>query len=124
MLDLFEHPAVTNPVVLTGDIHCAIASDIHRDGKVTNPRLATELTAPAVSSVFTSGAGPAFEAALRSRPQVRHVNTSQRGYLTCEVTPDSWVGRFRVVDSLSPTSTVTTDATVARDNPVRRTTSA
>lgn len=112
MLDLLEHPAVTNPFVLTGDIHCAIASDIHRDGDVTTPRIATELVAPAVSSTFTTGLGPGFEAALNARPQVRHVNTRQRGYLTCEVTAEALTARFRVVDSLVTSSGVTTDKEV------------
>lgn len=112
MLDLFEDPAVTNPMVLTGDIHAAIAADVHRDGVVANPRLATEMAAPPISSTFTAGIGPAFEDGLRAKPQVRHVNTAKRGYLVCEVTPAAWTGRFRVVDSLDPASTATTDAVV------------
>ncbi|MEZ5138186.1 MAG: alkaline phosphatase D family protein [Acidimicrobiales bacterium] len=115
MFDLLEHPAVTNPVVLTGDIHCAIALDMHRDGNVANPKVATELVAPAVSSTFAAGLEAGFEAGLNARPQTRHVNAHQRGYLTCEVTPDQWVARYRVVDSLVPSSGATTDATIVLD---------
>jgi alkaline phosphatase D len=113
LFDLLEHPAVTNPVILTGDIHCAVAADVHRNGNVANPRIATELVAPAISSTFASGLETAFENGLRARPQVRHVNASERGYLVCEATPDAWTATYRVVDSLAPTSGVTTDAVVA-----------
>lgn len=112
MLDLFERPEVTNPIVLTGDIHAGIAIDVHRDGDVANPRLATELVAPAATSTFSTGLGPAFETALRSRPQVRHVDTVGRGYLLCDVTPERWEAQWRIVDTLATTSGVTTSTTV------------
>jgi alkaline phosphatase D len=112
MFDLLERPDVTNPVILTGDIHAAIAGDVHRGADPAMPRLATELVTTSISSTFTQ-ASAQFDAALRASPLVHHVNSAARGYLVCDVTPERWEASFRVVSTtLEPTATRSTDAVV------------
>jgi alkaline phosphatase D len=113
LLALLESEAVTNPVVLSGDIHCAMAVDIHRDGDVTTPRIGTELMTTSVSSTFTAVPPVLFESVLLSRPAVRHANATNRGYLVCDVTHGQVDASFRIVDALAPSSTVTTDAVIS-----------
>jgi phosphodiesterase/alkaline phosphatase D-like protein len=99
--------------VLSGDIHCAMAVDIHRDGDVTTPRIGTELMTTSVSSTFTAVPPVLFESVLLSRPAVRHANATNRGYLVCDVTHGQVDASFRIVDALAPSSTVTTDAVIS-----------
>jgi alkaline phosphatase D len=107
---------LNNVVVLTGDEHQNFAGLLESDGKP----VAVELVSTSISS---GGDGQDLRAGsdimLKNSPELKFVN-DQRGYLVCEVTPDAWTTRFRVLDHVStPGADVTTRAsiTVPRGRP-------
>ena len=60
-----------------------------------------------------------FYCRILIRKQLKFIN-DQRGYLVCDVTPDAWTTRFRVMDQVStPGGTIATRAsiTVPRGQP-------
>ncbi len=95
---------VPNPVVLTGDAHSNWVNDLRIDDrKPEAPVVATEFVG---TSVTSGGNGSAevigLDAMMAANPGVRFHNR-QRGYVRCEVTPQSWTSDYRIVeDILSP----------------------
>src|SRR5262245_41607192 len=109
---------VSNPVVITGDIHSNWVGDLKLDYReLRSPVVATELIGTSISS---GGDGrdsdPAVEAYLSENPQIKLYNT-QRGYVRCEVTPKRLTADFRVVQKVSvPESSVSTRATFVTES--------
>ena len=94
LLDSFT--GVTNPVVLSGDWHSHWVNDLHADAR--NPASAvigTEFTGTSISSGI--GWDSAVRQGLAANPHVKLYNGTYRGYLLCEVTPDSWRTDLRIV---------------------------
>ncbi|WP_336921275.1 alkaline phosphatase D family protein [Aquipuribacter sp. SD81] len=89
--------AVPNPVVLAGDVHAAMVNDVTLSYG-DRPVVASEL----LGSSVTSGKGnnALFEAALPENPEMLFYNGRQRGYLTCEVTPDALRGDLWFADDV------------------------
>lgn len=100
---------VRNPVVLSGDWHCAQASSLHLDPEDrSSPRVAFEFASTSISSLC-SWQDRVHEAAP-DNPHVTYVNGRQRGYTRCTVGLDNWCSEFRVVDDpLSASSPLRTD---------------
>jgi alkaline phosphatase D len=93
---------VSNPVVITGDIHSNWVGDLKLDYRERlSPVVGTEFIG---TSISTGGDGsdtlPNIEASLPENPQIKFYN-SQRGYVRCEVTPKSFVTDYRVVQKVS-----------------------
>lgn len=88
----------SNPVVLTGDWHSSWVNDLKLD--FDDPASATVAT-EFVGTSISSGCGwrDDVEAALGANPHVRFFDGTYRGYVRCEVTPDSWRSDYRVVSS-------------------------
>jgi alkaline phosphatase D len=88
-----------NPVVLTGDIHSNWVNDLKVDFRDADaPAVATEF----VGTSITSGGDGVDQAArmkdvLAENPFVKFQN-SQRGYVSCSVTPEAWHADYQVVD--------------------------
>ena len=104
---------VTNPVVITGDIHSNWVGDLKLDYRKPNaPVVATELIGTSISSGGDgSDSNPAVEPTLSENPQIKFYN-SQRGYVRCEVKPNALIADYRVVQKVSvPESPATTRAT-------------
>ena len=105
---------VSNPIVITGDIHSNWVGDLKMDYRdERSPVVATELIGTSISSGGDGGSPPVdVEAYLRGEnPQVRSYN-NQRGYVQCELTRQSLTAEFRVVEKVStPESAVSTRAT-------------
>ncbi|MEU8356924.1 alkaline phosphatase D family protein [Nonomuraea sp. NPDC048882] len=90
---------VSNPVVLTGDIHYNLAGDLKRDfDDPAAPAIGVEFVCTSVSSggngnptqgVPPGGTDPA-------NPHLRF-SSYQRGYVSCEVTRGQWRSDFKVV---------------------------
>jgi hypothetical protein len=100
----------SNPVVLTGDWHSSWVNDLKLD--FDDPASATVAT-EFVGTSISSGCGwrDDVEAALGANPHVRFFDGTYRGYVRCEVTPDSWRSDYRVVSSATdptgPAATLT-----------------
>lgn len=108
-----------NVIVLTGDEHQNFAGILtDRDKPV-----AVEFVSTSISS---GGDGqdlrPGSDTILANNPQLKFIN-DQRGYLTCELTPDEWRTNFMVLDRVrSPGGTLSKRATfaIARGEPALR----
>jgi alkaline phosphatase D len=102
LMELFASRRPSNPVVLTGDIHSNWVNDLKVDFRDANaPAVATEL----VGTSITSGGDGVDQSArmpdvLAENPFVKFQN-SQRGYVSCSVTPEAWRADYRVVDYVS-----------------------
>ena len=93
---------LSNPVVITGDIHTNWVGDLKIDYREQNsPIVATELVG---TSISTGGDGadtqPAVEQYLPEAPQIHFFN-AQRGYVRCEATRNALTTDFRVVEKIS-----------------------
>jgi alkaline phosphatase D len=91
-----------NPVVLTGDIHTNWVNDLKVDfKKADSPVVATEFVG---TSITSGGDGVDFPArmtdVMAENPFVKFYN-SQRGYVSCSVTPGAWHADYQVVSHVS-----------------------
>lgn len=103
----------SNPVFLSGDWHCAMASTLHLDPTdTTSPRVGHNFAATSISSDC-----PWWELMDRFRGQNDHVaylNGRQRGYLRCDITGKHFTGTFRTVDNVWDASSQVRTATEMR----------
>jgi alkaline phosphatase D len=109
---------VSNPVVITGDIHSNWVGDVKLDYREQrSPVVATELIGTSISSGGDgTDSDPAVEAYLAENPQIKLYN-SQRGYVRCEITRNYLKADFRVVAKVSvPESQISTRATFITEN--------
>ena len=97
LLRFFHERDIPNPVVLTGDIHLNWVNDLQLDFQNPNsPLVGTELVGTAMSSGGNGGNKiPEYERAVAQNDFVKWYN-SNRGYVSCDVTPASWTSHFRV----------------------------
>ncbi|WP_323374139.1 alkaline phosphatase D family protein [Plantactinospora alkalitolerans] len=102
LLRLLSDARVANPVVLAGDIHSTWISDLKLDfDDPASPTVATEFVGTSISSDFPA----AFDAPIKQanpilNPHVRYFDGLGRGYLRCDVRPDSWRTDVRVVETI------------------------
>jgi alkaline phosphatase D len=113
IVDFVQDRGVANPVVLTGDVHANNACEIKAD--FDDPDSATVGTEFVGTSISSSGDGrdtdPGRDALASQLPHIPYYNV-QRGYVRCELTPQSWRTDFKVLSYVSrPGSPLRTDAT-------------
>jgi alkaline phosphatase D len=101
---------LNNVVVLTGDEHTNYAGLLHdRDHPVAVEFVGTSISSDGDGQDIP-GWGPKF---MANNPQLKFIN-NQRGYLTCDITPDEWRTNFMVVDKVStPDGKLSKRATLA-----------
>jgi alkaline phosphatase D len=97
---------ISNPVVLSGDIHSNWVNDLRVDDRrADTPIVATEFVG---TSITTGGNGvdkPAgLDALLADNPCVKFHN-QQRGYVRCTITPKLWRSDFRTVADVTKLGT-------------------
>ncbi len=112
VMAFLERRKPSNPVVLTGDIHSNWVNDLKADFR--KPESATVGTELVVSSISSGGDGSDFPQrmtnVLKENPFVKFHN-SQRGYVSCVLTPKGLRADYNVVDVVSkPDGHVTTRA--------------
>jgi len=115
MLEHLAAPTVSNPVVLSGDIHSFWVNDLVREGGGANP-IGTEFVTTSITSPLGRHADEGFRKAKDRNPHVRAYEGDHRGYVLATVTRDRWRVDLRGVDCSSGTqraSTVTSYATHA-----------
>lgn len=93
---------VSNPVVLTGDIHSNWVNNLRVDDRQQeSPVVATEFVTTSISSGGNGShdfAGK--EAILSHNPHVQFLNR-ERGYVRCTLTPETWISDYVVVEDLT-----------------------
>jgi alkaline phosphatase D len=117
MTDLAE-TKVSNPVVITGDIHQNWVGDLRLDYRdKRSPVVGTELVGTSISSGGDGAeSNPNVEKYLSENPQIKFFN-GQRGYVRCEITPRTLTADYRVVAKVSvPESSISTCATFSVTN--------
>jgi alkaline phosphatase D len=100
-----------NVVVLTGDEHQNWAGLLHdeRDRPVAVEFVATSVTSGGNGQDRRNGS----DVILANNPQLKFIN-DQRGYVTCDVTPDQWRTNFMTLERVTtPGSPITKRATLA-----------
>ncbi|MCW5549283.1 MAG: alkaline phosphatase D family protein [Opitutaceae bacterium] len=113
LLRQLEACKISNPVVLTGDIHSNWANELVNDFDSRAPRaVAVELVGTSISSSGDGVERPDYlDALLAENPFVKFHNR-ERGYVRCEVVPHEWRTDFRTIPYVSrPGAPVHTRAT-------------
>ncbi len=88
---------VANPVVVSGDWHCAAAMTINAEPGNANARpIAHEFAGTSITS--DCGWMHEMDQMRGNNPHVRHLNARQRGYCRFDVTDRNWSTSYRVVD--------------------------
>ena len=92
---------ISNPVVLTGDIHSNWVNELRVDDrKEEEPLVATEFVATSLSSGGNGTEKPSnLDSILSTNPCVKFHN-AERGYILCDVTSESWRSDYMVVDDV------------------------
>lgn len=89
---------ITNPVVLTGDIHSNWANELVDDFDADPPRpVAVEFVGTSISSSGNGTNQPEGLAELLAQNPAVKFHNKERGYVRCEITPDTWRADFRTV---------------------------
>jgi alkaline phosphatase D len=101
LLEFVRDRKVSNPVVLTGDIHTNWVNDLKVDfDDAESPTVATEFVGTSISS---GGNGSQTrrdtEGVLADNPFVKFYN-AERGYVSCEITPDRWTSHYQVFEDI------------------------
>src|SRR5262249_30903159 len=99
---------VSNPVVISGDLHSFWVNDLKQDfDDPSSLVVATELVGTSISSI-----GPSYSQFMEwmpDNPHVRVFDGRQRGYVFVELTPDRMTTHLRVLsDVLAPRTVVST----------------
>lgn len=100
LLDALSQASVSNPVILSGDVHSFWLNDVHRQSRDTsNPVVANEI----VTSCLASRSGPEalFATAKRLNPHVRFIDNDHSGYALIDLTLKALNVRFRAVSSIA-----------------------
>ena len=102
VISFLAESRVSNPVVLTGDIHTNWVNDLLADfDDPDSPVVATEFVGTSISSSGDGGPNAEYAASVMSDNPFVKLHNAQRGYVSCEVTPDRWTARYRVLDHVS-----------------------
>lgn len=101
LMKFLDDRRVSNPVVLTGDIHSNWANELRLDDRRPEDKIiATEFVTTSLTSGGNGAAKPkGLDALLASNPCVKFHNT-ERGYIRCSVTPQEWKADYMVVDDV------------------------
>jgi len=112
LMRFIEDRKISNPIVLTGDIHSNWVNELRVDDrKPETPIVATEFVGTSITSGGNGQAKPTYLPLLQSvNPGVKFHNT-ERGYVRCEVTKDLWKSDYVAVeDVLKPGGNILTRA--------------
>lgn len=102
LMRFIRERSISNPVVLTGDIHSNWANELRVDDRNTEELpVATEFVATSLSSGGNGVDKPNnMDQLLSTNPCVKFHNL-QRGYILCDVTQKEWRADYRVVDQVT-----------------------
>ena len=96
LLNFFHEQKISNPVVLTGDIHVNWVNDLQLDFQnEKSPIVGTEFVGTSMTSGGNGGnVIPEYERAAAQNDFVKFYN-SNRGFVSCDITKKSWTTHFR-----------------------------
>ncbi|TDU70880.1 alkaline phosphatase D [Prosthecobacter fusiformis] len=102
LLKFLHDQRVSNPVVLTGDIHSNWANNLIADfDDLESKIVATEFVGTSISSGGDGLLKPkTLDATYAENPFVKFHST-ERGYIRCEVTPELWKSDYQAIEYVS-----------------------
>ncbi|EKF20221.1 alkaline phosphatase D family protein [Nitratireductor pacificus] len=101
LIGAMKETGLSNPVVLSADIHSNWAIDIPEDpDEPESAPIGSEMLATSISSGWPQPLDAPMKDNLTYNPHVHHYDSSQRGYMLHDVTPESWTTAMRVVDTI------------------------
>ncbi|HEX6071239.1 MAG TPA: alkaline phosphatase D family protein [Longimicrobiaceae bacterium] len=115
VLEVLRERRVSNPVVLTGDVHVSwVAGSLDAPDA---PPIGAEFVGTSISS---GGNGNPMtsegELILQHNPHIRYYN-AQRGYVRATLTADRWTSDYRIVPTVTePGAPIRTDASFVVEN--------
>jgi len=102
LLKHLQNHKIKNPVVLTGDIHSSWANELRVDDfKPDRALVASEF---ATTSLSSGGNGPSqFEGLdeFLGRNPCTKFHNRQRGYIMCDITPNTYYSDYKVIDNVT-----------------------
>lgn len=106
LLQMLSNLRPNNPVVLTGDVHSAWASNLFADfDDPASDIVAAEFVCTGIASAFRDrdprSLDPIVRFILGDNPHIEFFNSLYRGYCVCDVTDDLWRTEYRGVGSLA-----------------------
>ena len=117
-MEFLHYRKPSNPVVLTGDIHSNWVNDLKLNFFLEgSPIVGTELVGTSITSGGDgSDRGALPEAVFAENPFVKFYN-SQRGYVSCTVTPEHLEAKYQIVPYVTkPDAPLETRATFVVEN--------
>lgn len=93
-------------IVLTGDTHNGWAFDLAHDGKAAGVEFAGQsVTSPGLENTFRGASGDTVAKSLMAaNPALAWADSSNRGYMVVELTPDKAVSEWRFAESIKTRS--------------------
>ena len=102
LLNFLRESRVPNPVVVTGDIHSNWVNDLLADfSDPSSEVVATEFAGTSISSSGDGSPNSQYAAGVMSDNPFVKLHNAQRGYVFCELTPQTCTAHYRVLDSVS-----------------------
>ena len=93
--------ADANLIVLSGDSHNAWAFDLPHEARPAGAEFAVQsVTSPGSEGSFSADPADVARAYLGRNEQLKWADTSRRGYLTLELTPERATGEFVFLDTV------------------------
>jgi alkaline phosphatase D len=102
LVEYFQDRQISNPIVLTGDIHSNWVNNLRVDDRqAETPVVATEFVGTSISSGGNGVSKPKDrETILAENPCVQFYNR-ERGYVRCTMTPESLRADYRAVEDIT-----------------------
>ncbi len=101
LVRFMQERRISNPVVLTGDIHSNWVNELRVDDRrVEEPVVATEFVATSLSSGGNGVEKPPRHDRLLADNACVKFHNGERGYIRCEITPHTWQADYVVVDDV------------------------
>jgi alkaline phosphatase D len=108
LFDVLGRPDVSNPVVITGDIHMSMVSDLKPH--LLSQAYGTELVGTSITSSFPSNLAALAEEFLPKLDWVDWVNATKRGYVRVDLDSERMLADYRLVDTVEvETSAIATE---------------
>lgn len=102
VLKYLHEQRISNPVVLTGDIHSHWANDLVADfDNLESKVVATEFVGTSISSSGDGTEKPKHLKELYAENPFVKYHSTERGYFACEVTPKTWMTDYFGLDYVS-----------------------
>lgn len=104
VLDLMADPSVSNPMVLSGDVHAAGFAELYADQfDPSSPRIAIEVLATSISSGGDEAdeLARAAQALERASKSLHYVDALKRGFTLCEYTQSGCEVTYYAVTTVS-----------------------